>query len=234
MRTICWNCRGIGDPSMVRELKELIRECAPEVVCLLETQLSKQRVEGLTSVLGYDGGYAVGSSGRSGGLAMFWKSPISMRLLNFSKYHIDMVVTELGKEEWRLTCFYGEAQRHLLQNTWDMMSFLRGESTLPWACIGDFNEILRKEEQFGLNEQFGFREAVDLCGLCDRGYVGMDWTFEKKVAGGQFCRVRLDRALATASWSTMSRLHQYGILLQRSQTTRQLFCSMIWKLQTEE
>ena len=68
------------------------------MVCLVETQLSKQRVEGLMRVLGYEGGYAVGSSGRSGGLAIFWKSPVSMRLLNFSKYHIDMVVSDISKE----------------------------------------------------------------------------------------------------------------------------------------
>lgn len=109
MRTLCWNCRGIGDPSTVRELKELIWECALEVVCLVKTQLYKQRVECLTRVLGYDGGYAVGSSGRSGGLGIFWKNPISMRLLNFSKYHIDMAVREPGKEEWSMTCFYVEA-----------------------------------------------------------------------------------------------------------------------------
>jgi len=32
--------------------------------------------------------------------------------------------------------------------------------------------------------------------------MGLDWTFEKKVAGGHFVRVRLDRALASASWSS--------------------------------
>ena len=85
---------------------------------------------------------------------------------------------------------------------------LRGESTLPWICMGDFNEILRPEEQWGPNERdsskmAGFREAVDLCGLADIGYKGLDWTFEKRIAGGEFCRVRLDRALASASWSSL-------------------------------
>ena len=47
----------------------------------------------------------------------------------------------------------------------------------------------------------GFREAVDVRELADLGYCGLDWTFEKRVRGGGFCRVRLDRALASASWS---------------------------------
>ena len=79
---------------------------------------------------------------------------------------------------------------------------------MPWLCIGDFNEILRREEQIGPNERdeaqmTGFREAVDLCNLADIGYIGLDWTFEKKVHGGHYCRVRLDRALASPEWSAM-------------------------------
>lgn len=46
----------------------------------------------------------------------------------------------------------------------------------------------------------GFCEKVDVCGLYDLGYEGRKWTFEKKVAGGVLCHVRLDRALATADW----------------------------------
>jgi hypothetical protein len=46
-----------------------------------------------------------------------------------------------------------------------------------------------------------FREAVDVCGLANLGFEGRTWTYEKKVAGGAFCRVHLDRALATTDWS---------------------------------
>jgi hypothetical protein len=44
----------------------------------------------------------------------------------------------------------------------------------------------------------GFREATDVCGLADLGFEENSWMFEKHVAGGMFCRVRLDQALATA------------------------------------
>ena len=74
--------------------------------------------------------------------------------------------------------------------------------------MGDFNEILRPEEQMGPNERdsaqlAGFREAVDVCELADLGYKGLDWTFEKREVEREYCRVRLDRALATPSWSAM-------------------------------
>ena len=131
-----------------------------------------------------------------------------MEIRNFSQYHIDSWIADRSGEQWRLTCLYGDANRGLRYETWDTMKRLRGESTLPWLCIGDFNEILRQEEQMGPNprdsaQMEGFREAVDVCGLADLGYKGLDWTREKPIRGGQFCRVRLDRALATPSWSNM-------------------------------
>jgi hypothetical protein len=69
----------------------------------------------------------------------------------------------------------------------------------------DFNEMLRRKEQLGPNirEEYlmeGFREVVDVSQLCDIGYKGLDWTFEKKLAEGHFVRVWLDRVLACASW----------------------------------
>ena len=49
----------------------------------------------------------------------------------------------------------------------------------------------------------GFWEMVDVCGLFDLGFTGRSWTFEKQVAGGSFCRVRLDRALASPDLSAI-------------------------------
>jgi hypothetical protein len=85
------------------------------------------------------------------------------------------------------------------------MKQMRSNMDLPWVCIGDFNEILKREELLGPNnrEEYlmeGFQEAIDVCQLCDIGYIGLDWTFEKKVAGGHFVRVWLDRALTLANW----------------------------------
>jgi len=86
-----------------------------------------------------------------------------------------------------------------------MLKFIKASSHLPWVCIGDFNEVLHRDEHCGVQERShaqiaGFREMVDVCGLYDLGFEGRKWTFEKKVAGGSYCRVRLDRALAIADW----------------------------------
>ncbi|KAK1652758.1 hypothetical protein QYE76_070563 [Lolium multiflorum] len=151
------------------------------------------KVEGLAGTLGFDHAYGVDSSGQSGGLCIYWKIPLQLNLRNFSKYHINMIVTEAGKEPWRLTTWYGEANRSMRFKTWDMMRYLKADCDLPWVSIGDFNEVLQREELMGPNDREMsrinlFRDVVDACQLCDLGYTGLDWTFERKLPCGEYCR----------------------------------------------
>ena len=79
-------------------------------------------------------------------------------------------------------------------------------SPLPWLLIGDFNEVLHAGEHDGVGQRSqsqiaSFRSVVDDCALLDLGYTGIPWTFEHKVAGGSYTRVRLDRVLACSAWT---------------------------------
>lgn len=123
-------------------------------------------------------------------------------------YHLDCSVLEPGFDPWRLTVVYGEAQTHLRTQTWDTLKNLSTLSNLPWLCLGDFNEVLRPDEHEGVGQRSNaqiqaFRDAVDVCKLMDIGFSGHPWTFEKKVRGGTFTRVRLDRALVTVEWRAL-------------------------------
>ena len=82
-----------------------------------------------------------------------------------------------------------------------MIRRLCGESDLPWVVIGDFNEIVSDVEKDGgvphrSSQMFGFQEALDDCELVDLGYFGAPFTCK----GGEV-RCRLDRAVASPSWS---------------------------------
>lgn len=110
MSLLCWNCRGASKAATIREHRDLTMQFAPLVLCIVETKISKARVKSLSGTLGYDNSYAVGSSGRSGGLGLFWNNSIKLEVLGYSQYHIDAKVSIRDNEEWRLTCVYGEAQ----------------------------------------------------------------------------------------------------------------------------
>jgi hypothetical protein len=95
MNLLCWNCRGIDNAPTVRELREIATKCAPKVIFLLETQVSRERAENLANTLGFDNAFAVDPTGRSGGIVLFWNNEIKMEFLGYSKYHIDMKVSDL-------------------------------------------------------------------------------------------------------------------------------------------
>ena len=170
MSCITWNYRGLGNAATVKELREIAKKFAPTVLCVIETQVNKARVEGLKGTLGYDNAFAVSSSGRSGGLSLYWNKNTKVEILPFSQYHIDSIISENGGEPWRFTCVYGEAQIAERHKTWDMLKFIKASSPLPWVCMGDFNEVLHRSEHDGVQERShaqiaGFREMVDVCGL---------------------------------------------------------------------
>ena len=94
MSVLSWNCRGSGNAATVRELHGFAEIFAPTLLCIIETQVDRGRVESLAATFGYDNGYAVSSQGRSGGLGMFWNNSINVEILGYSPYHIDCAIVE--------------------------------------------------------------------------------------------------------------------------------------------
>ncbi|KAG2583695.1 hypothetical protein PVAP13_6KG193318 [Panicum virgatum] len=100
----------------------------------------------------------------------------------------------------RVTGFYGEPRRERRKESWYLMRFLRAQSSSPWLCVGDFNEVLSVDEQFGVNEREGwqvaaFQDAVNDCRLLDLGFHGLAYTWDNRQEGDRNVKVRLDRAL---------------------------------------
>jgi hypothetical protein len=110
-------------------------------------------------------------------------------------------------ERWRLTGFYGEAQRELWHRSWECLKTLNGQSSLPWLCVGDFNEVLRTNEQFeGARSEWqmeGFQDAVSVCGFSNLEFIGLPYTWDNHQEADHNIKVRLDRGLATDSFMSL-------------------------------
>lgn len=147
MKILSLNCQGLGQPKAVRDLRSLCELHRPDLVFLSETRLFYDRVDGLLRMLGFAHGLGVGSHGRGGGLALLWRDEVDVKLQSLDKLHIDLVVHDpVTAEKWRLTGFYGEARRDLRHRSWDCLKMLNGCGSLPWLCVGDFNEVLHASE----------------------------------------------------------------------------------------
>ncbi|XP_074266449.1 uncharacterized protein LOC141589722 [Silene latifolia] len=195
---------GLGNSDTVRALRAFVRKEAPAILFLCETKLCGREMRRVKERLEGYHGLEVDSAGRSGGLAFLWKKEIDCVFMSSSLHHMDFTIrSESG--EWRITGFYGwpnVTDRHL---SWDLLKLLGQQSTLPWVCIGDYNEILFSTEMKGGNrpqwQMNNFREAVDACGLRDVSWEGYNFSWDNGQVGEANRQCMLDRAMCSSAWT---------------------------------
>uniref|UniRef100_A0A0D2ZQ75 Endonuclease/exonuclease/phosphatase domain-containing protein n=1 Tax=Brassica oleracea var. oleracea TaxID=109376 RepID=A0A0D2ZQ75_BRAOL len=67
MKTLRWNCRGIGSDLTVRHLKEMCQRHRPGLVFLTETKNRRLLLQNIHADLGFDQLFTVDLLGLSGG-----------------------------------------------------------------------------------------------------------------------------------------------------------------------
>lgn len=222
MSLLSWNCLGLGNFRRVRDLCQLVKEKSPSLVFLMETKLRSDRIENLKSKLGFDCVFAVDCYGKSGGLALFWKSDFNVIIQNFSRWHINIVVYS-GKIHfhWKFSGFYGnlDAGRH--KESWALLNHLATFSPQACLCTRDFNEVLVANEKRGGVCRPGahmeaFRNSLSHCNLCDMGYSGPRYTWSNKRHDSNFITERLDRTLANTEFVAWFPQLRVDVLAARS------------------
>ena len=141
----------------------------------------------------------------SGGLALYWKDGLNLKVIDSTPTFIDAVVNPRMDDAWRLTGFYGNPITAIREHSWTLLRHLCLKMDLPWLCVGDFNEITKAEEKKGgaprqERQMREFRSALDFCGFRDLGFVGPPFTWCNKHFEGEMIWIRLDRGVATPSW----------------------------------
>jgi hypothetical protein len=186
MSLLSWNCRGLGSPSAVPDLKYLVRRFNPTLLFLSETLVHKNKVEDLRYVLGFDFCFSVDSIGRSGGLAIYWRANFNCQIVNYSQNHITVAVTDATHGTWSLTGYYGYPAGGRRRAAWDFLRHLASQINGPWCIFGDFNDIMDPSEKQGKNCRSnwlinGFRQSVIDSGLSDVPVEGYPYTWFKSL-----------------------------------------------------
>ena len=140
MNCLCCNCQGIGSSQTIFALRDFMRRWNPYLIFLMETKANVKRMEKVKYKLGFSNGIFVLSKGRSGDLAFLWFKEVN--------FHMDAIISEQqNNNTWRFTRFYGHPETHLRRESWNLLSYLSNQFSLPWFCCGDFNEILSLTEK---------------------------------------------------------------------------------------
>ncbi|KAH1091680.1 hypothetical protein J1N35_018937 [Gossypium stocksii] len=99
MKLLCWNCRGLENHAIVRELRQLLGAKDPDIVFLCETKLCACEFEQICIRCNMDGCFVVESNKRRGWLALLWKIGVDMTILNQSMHHIDSIIRVDGQNQ---------------------------------------------------------------------------------------------------------------------------------------
>ncbi|GAU38215.1 hypothetical protein TSUD_226360 [Trifolium subterraneum] len=182
MIILSWNCRGLGGPSAIPNLKKLARGHKPDILFLSETLSHNRHIESIRVLLGFDSCLAIDVEGRSGGLAVFWKDSSKCRVLNYTRNFINMLVEDEQWGEWRLTCYYGYPERSRRRAAWDLLRALVSD------C--DLTDIPIEGHQFTWIKSRGTPHVIEE--RLDRAMANTSWL-------QLFPQVRLTNLLASHS-----------------------------------
>jgi exonuclease III len=132
MSLISWNCRGLGSPNAIPDLKYLVRHFNPDLLYLSETLVHRNKIEELRFLLGFDFCFSVDRVGRGGGLALFWRSSFNCQIANYSHNHISVDVVDPIHGLWRLTGYYRYPEGGRRRLACDFLRQLSNNFSGPW------------------------------------------------------------------------------------------------------
>jgi hypothetical protein len=92
MILLSWNCRGLGNLRTIQDLCQLVKDKKPSFLFLMETVSKKHKLERLRARLGFKGMFTVHPVGWNGGLALFWKEGMGLKIQNYFWRHINAVI----------------------------------------------------------------------------------------------------------------------------------------------
>ncbi|KAK8683779.1 hypothetical protein V6N13_039828 [Hibiscus sabdariffa] len=124
----------------VQALTRFVTLNNPDVVFISETRLLKHKVDGIRRRLNMFGCFDVERNDGCCGLLLLWKEGIDVKLLSYSKSHIDTEI-EVEIVRTRFTGMYGSFGRPRKHLDWELIDRLKVESQLPWL-LGVISMIL--------------------------------------------------------------------------------------------
>ncbi|KAM3337939.1 hypothetical protein P3S68_032264 [Capsicum galapagoense] len=88
------------------------------------------------------------------------------------------------RHKFYVTFVYGYNDHALRRELWQYLVQISGATTAAWAVIGDFNNVLSREERVGrpvtLAKTWEFKQCVGPCSLQDLKSIGPYFTWNNK------------------------------------------------------
>lgn len=221
----CWNVRGFNQPFKSKEVRNLIRENEIGLCCILETHVSKKKLNSVFTRLFRDWKWTSNSDlcFKGSRIVIGWDDSVFELMSMFSTDQVIHCLVSDKRSSVHFFCsFVYAANDHIprrkLWHSIEVFSQLVGES--PWMILGDFNATLHLEEIVGgvigrspaMEE---FRECISKVEVMDLHFSGMRFTWSGSPQGVGVVK-KLDRALVNGSFQTKFPLAKVRFLAPRT------------------
>ncbi|KAF7142855.1 hypothetical protein RHSIM_Rhsim05G0135000 [Rhododendron simsii] len=144
--------------------------------------------------------------GLSGGLALWWTNDVGVNIELANKNLMHVVVNDKATNAyWASSFVYGCPSRSGCQEVWDSIKSIARLESLPWLCMGDFNQVLTVDDKFGghlpsQNALSSLHDMISADGLVDLEFKGHIFTWRNNRSEGSFIMERIDMAFANSGW----------------------------------
>jgi ribonuclease HI/exonuclease III len=208
MNLVSWNCRGLGNPSKIEAVKDLLKAEPSDILLLQETKIEGQALlEISSSKWKKRSGKAVSSRGTSGGLATLWTED----LFHLNKHHETQhwIFTELNHKASKLSIslfnLYVPVSYSEKRECWNTLAvFLEETSPSNIIIAGDLNIVMKAKEKRGgtsIRDPLlaKVEEITQTWDLLDFSPVRGIYTWSNNRVGLEHISARLDRFLVQSS-----------------------------------
>ncbi|XP_060965556.1 uncharacterized protein LOC133034483 [Cannabis sativa] len=140
---------------------------------------------------------------KGGRIIVAWNShKFTVNIISCSSQLVHLFVTMVDKGGSFFVSFvYGFNNANGRSVLWEELQ--RCNTVEPWLILGDFNEILSKEERIGDKARFialDFQSCINICQLEDVKFSGSFFTWSNKQQGSDCIFSKIDRVLANQAW----------------------------------
>jgi len=154
MKVLSWNSRGLGHPSKIAALRDLLHNEKPEIMLIQETKQDQQEMKKIIDHQKQYLGTISSSRGASGGIVTIWDS--HRWICNSAIINQNWIRTNLESRtgDRSVVIYNVYVPNHYKEKEicWDnLKESIEGESTINLTVAGDFNLILHANEKRGGN-----------------------------------------------------------------------------------
>ncbi|XP_060972340.1 uncharacterized protein LOC133038266 [Cannabis sativa] len=202
---LCWNVRGANNTQKQRAIKQLIHNQGVGFVGLLETRVKVHKLG--TLYLNVFEGWCFSTNiawHRGGRIVIAW-NPVRY-IVDIIKCTSQLMHLKISTMDHTFSSFatiiYAFNNKARRETLWkDLAALATMES---WFLMGDFNDILLKEERIGHKVKYypdiAFANCVEQCRLEDVKATGNFFTWSNKQQGKDRICSKIDRVMANQAW----------------------------------